>query len=89
MVDLILHVVTVVGMIPHEVTVGDVVMLVIVVLVVGPTEAHPGMKILMGTGKYLLVKVHLMRPMLEDIMKDAVAMVGLVVVAEVVSAMET
>lgn len=70
----------------------DAVTVVVVVLVVGPTGTQPTMNILMETGKYLLVKVHQMRLMLENLMKGVVVMVDLVglseVVAELVSAME-
>lgn len=66
----------------------DVVMLVVVVLVVGPTETQTRMEIRTETGKYLLVKVHQTRLMLENLMKGVVAMVDLVVAGEVVSAME-
>lgn len=64
---------------------------VVVVAAVGLTETHPKTTV-METGNFLLVRVHLMRLMLQRHMKGVVVMVDLVglseVVAEVVSAME-
>lgn len=79
---------------PVEVAmVVDVDMGVVVVLVAGTIETQPTMKTHMATGKYLPVMVHLMRLMLEKLLKGAVvAMVGpvvlTVVVVVVVTAME-
>lgn len=79
---------------PVEVAmVVDVDMGVVVVLVAGTIETQPTMKTHMATGKYLPVMVHLMRLMLEKLLKGAVvAMVDpvvlTVVVVVVVTAME-
>lgn len=64
---------------------------VVVAAAAGLTETHPKTTV-METGNFLLVKVPLMRLMLQRLMKGAVVMVHLVdlseVDAEVVSAME-
>ncbi|GFP90518.1 hypothetical protein PHJA_001195700 [Phtheirospermum japonicum] len=78
-------------MILHEVAAVAVAMDVLVVVV--DRLGTPTMRIHMETGKYLLVKVHLMSLILENLLKGAVVvMVHLVVlsvvVAEVLSAME-